>query len=75
MAITAHQGNFQRVTKPLNVLCIIDLQFFPLVSSLKNRGVEARFLCAHRHHYTINCELFIAGDFFFTLVKLIETFI
>lgn len=55
MAITDHQGTFQRVTKLLRALHMIDLLFFPLVSSLKSRGGEATFLCLHRHHhYTIN---------------------
>lgn len=51
MAITAHQGRFQRVTKFLKVLDMKDLQFFLLVSSLKSKGVEAAILCAHTHHH------------------------
>lgn len=47
MVITAHQGEFQRVTKFLKVLHMKDLQFFLLVSSLKSKGVEAKVLCAH----------------------------
>lgn len=61
-AITAHQGKFQRVTKLLNVLHMRELQFFPLLSSLKSRGGEETFLCLHRHHcLTINYKLFFTG--------------
>lgn len=65
MAITDHQGRFQRVTKLLKVLHMIDLQFSPLVSTLKTGGGgEAAFLCLHRHHhYTINYKLFFTGGF------------
>lgn len=77
IAITAHQGNFQRLAKLLKVLHSIDLQLFPLVSSLKSLGGEAAFLCAHRHHrYTINYRfLSTEADFCFTFLELIETFI
>ena len=77
MAITAHQGKFQRVTKLLKVLLMKDLQFFPLVSSLKSRGGEATFLCLHTHHcYIISHKLFLTGGdfsfFLFKRMKLIE---
>lgn len=66
-----------KVTKLLKVLHMIDLQFFPLVSTLKTGGGEAAFLCLHRHHhYTINYKLFFTGGFFFSskFMKLMKIF-
>lgn len=74
MAITAHQGKFQRVTKLLRALHMIDLQFFPLVSSLKSQGGEATFFMTAHHHFTIKYMLVFTGDFF-KCMKLIKSYI
>ena len=74
MAITAHQGEFQRVTKLLRALHMIDLQFFPLVSSLKSQGGEATVFMTAHHHFTIKYMLVFTGDFF-KCMKLIKTHI
>lgn len=75
MAITAHQSKFQRVTKLLKVLHMIDLQFSPWCLP-EESGWGRNILCLHRHHhYTINYKPFFTGGDFSKFMKLIKTYI
>lgn len=67
MAITAHQGNFQRVTKLLKVLHMKDLQFFPLGVLPKQLGRGSNiFMSAHTSLlYNKQSALLHWGHFFF----------